>query len=177
MLPAGDYVGEPRVVARLKGRGSADDRPGRFEGTRRVAEDDGWPGDGETDAPARVPTEITTETARSILSHNQSPDVPFATSINPYRGCEHGCIYCYARPTHAYLNLGPGIDFETRLTAKTNAAELLRRELGRPGYTCTPIALGANPDAYQPAERTQRITRRVLEGLAEWNGRFATVRR
>jgi DNA repair photolyase len=169
-LPAqlsGESVGEPRVVARIKGRGSADERQGRFEGTQRVAESDGWPGDGGADAPARVPTEITAETARSILSHNQSPDVPFATSINPYRGCEHGCIYCYARPTHAYLNLGPGIDFETRLTAKTNAAELLRRELGRPGYTCTPIALGANTDAYQPAERTQRITRRVLEVLAE----------
>jgi DNA repair photolyase len=110
---------------------------------------------------------VATERARSIVSHNDSPDVGFSQSINPYRGCEHGCIYCYARPSHAYLELSPGLDFETKLFAKTNAAELLRKELARPGYKPSPIALGANTDCYQPIERKHGITRQILEVLAE----------
>ncbi len=105
--------------------------------------------------------------SRSIISRNQSPDVPFGQSINPYQGCEHGCVYCYARPTHAYLDLSPGLDFETRLFGKQNAAELLRRELARPGYRCEVIALGAKTDPYQSVEREHRITRAILEVLAE----------
>ena len=107
------------------------------------------------------------ERARTIVSHNDSPDVGFDRSINPYRGCEHGCIYCYARPSHAYLELSPGLDFETRLFAKTNAAELLREALAKPGYAPKPIALGANTDCYQPIERRFKITRQILEVLAE----------
>jgi DNA repair photolyase len=112
---------------------------------------------------------VTIERARSIVSHNDSPDVGFDSSINPYRGCAHGCIYCYARPSHSYLELSPGLDFETKLYAKTNAAELLRAELAKPGYRPSPIALGANTDCYQPIERKYRITRQILEVLAECN--------
>jgi DNA repair photolyase len=107
------------------------------------------------------------ERARTIISRNDSPDIPFDQSINPYRGCEHGCIYCYARPSHAYLELSPGLDFETKLFAKTNAAELLREELAKPTYAVSPISLGANTDCYQPAERKYRITRQIVEILAE----------
>jgi DNA repair photolyase len=114
-----------------------------------------------------LPTQVTIERARSIVSHNDSPDVGFSQSINPYRGCEHGCIYCYARPSHAYLELSPGLDFETKLFAKTNAAEVLRETLAKPGYKPSPIALGANTDCYQPIERKYRITRQILEVLAE----------
>lgn len=120
--------------------------------------------DEESGSPA---TEVRPDASRSIISRNRSPDVPFDRSINPYRGCEHGCIYCFARPTHAYLGLSPGLDFETRLLAKPEAAALLRRELARPGYRCAPMALGTNTDPYQPVERTWRITRQVLEVLAE----------
>jgi DNA repair photolyase len=148
-----------------RGRGAPFNPEGRFESEVRDAFDDGW-GD-LPEEPRQVPTTVTAETARSILSHNDSPDIPFSRSINPYRGCEHGCIYCYARPTHAYLNLSPGLDFETRIFAKVNAAELLREALARPGYRCEPIALGANTDPHQPAEREWRITRRVLEVLFE----------
>ena len=148
-----------------KGRGAGINPDGRFEEQTRVSFDDGWGDPGEDDAPA-LKTIVTVEHAKSIISRNTSPDVPFTQSINPYRGCEHGCIYCYARPTHAYLNLSPGIDFETRLFAKTNAAELLRAELARPGYRCATIALGANTDPYQPVEREYGITRNILEVLA-----------
>ena len=105
--------------------------------------------------------------ARTIIARNDSPDIPFTQSINPYQGCEHGCIYCYARPTHAYLDLSPGLDFETKLFAKPNAAALLRAELAKPGYRCEPIALGANTDPYQPIEREWKITRSIIEVLAE----------
>ncbi|MFM7067206.1 MAG: PA0069 family radical SAM protein [Gammaproteobacteria bacterium] len=118
-------------------------------------------------APRHPATQVLPDTARSVLSHNQSPDVFFDRSLNPYRGCEHGCIYCYARPTHAYLDLSPGLDFETRLFAKHEAPALLRAALARPGYRCLPITLGANTDAYQPLERELRITRGVLEVLHE----------
>lgn len=118
-------------------------------------------------APPRVATQVTVEQPRTIIARNQSPDVPFDRSINPYRGCEHGCIYCFARPTHAFHDLSPGLDFEARLFAKPQAAELLRAELARPGYVCAPIGLGTNTDPYQPIERDWRITRSVLEVLAE----------
>jgi DNA repair photolyase len=150
---------------RIKGRGAASNPEGRFESIAKTIEDDGWHRD---DEPAPRPdTVVTEERARSIISRNDSPDIHFEQSINPYRGCEHGCIYCYARPSHSYLNLSAGIDFETKLFAKTNAAELLRKELAKPGYVCSPINLGANTDPYQPIERRYRITRAILEVLAE----------
>ena len=150
---------------RIKGRGAASNPEGRFETRETTREDDGWTR--EEEASPRPPTQVTLEHARSIISRTDSPDIPFTQSINPYRGCEHGCIYCYARPSHAYLNLSPGIDFETKLYAKENAAAQLRVELGRPGYTCSPINLGANTDPYQPIERRHAITRSILEVLAE----------
>ena len=146
-------------------RGARSFLPGRFEKAAREAFDDGWAP--EEKEPQELQTHVTEERSRSILSHNDSPDVGFDRSINPYRGCEHGCIYCYARPSHAYLELSPGLDFETRLFAKTNAAELLREALARPGYAPSPIALGANTDCYQPIERKYGITRQILEVLAE----------
>lgn len=149
-----------------KGRGAGGNPEGRFETQRREAADDGWfpdPGD----APARPKTVVADEPARSIFSRNDSPDLGFSQSVNPYRGCEHGCAYCYARPSHAYLGLSPGLDFETRLFAKPEAARLLRDELARPGYRCEPIHIGSNTDGYQPLERSRRITRSVLEVLRE----------
>lgn len=147
-----------------KGRGATLNVEGRFETLEREAVDDGWFDDAE---PRRLDTIVTEERVKSIISRNQSPDVPFSQSINPYRGCEHGCIYCYARPSHAYLGLSPGIDFETRLFAKVNAAETLLRELAAPSYRCELIALGANTDPYQPIERKYRITRSIIEVLAD----------
>ena len=138
-----------------KGRGATSNLQGRFERDERTRVDDGWQplvGQFDDDAPPRLRTSVSIERARSILSHNQSPDIPFSVSLNPYRGCEHGCVYCFARPTHAYLELSPGLDFETKLFAKTNAAELLRETLAKPSYRCEPIALGVNTDAYQPIE-------------------------
>lgn len=153
-------------MTKIKGRGVASNQEGRFEPVRIEAVDDGWFPPAE-DGPARPATTVTEERARSIVSHNDSPDVPFTQSLNPYRGCEHGCAYCYARPSHAYLNLSPGLDFETRLFAKTNAAELLRATLSKPGYRASPINIGANTDPYQPIERRYGITRKVLELLLE----------
>ena len=155
----------------LKGRGASLNPESRFGEWRREgrfeADAAEWTSpDGSETAPAPVKTQVTREIARSILSRNASPDVPFTTSLNPYRGCEHGCVYCYARPSHAYLDLSPGLDFETRLHAKVNAAELLRQALGKPGYRCETLALGANTDPYQPIEREFRITRGVLEVLS-----------
>ena len=146
-------------------RGALSQMQGRFETVERTAFDDGWEREDEPLEPLQ--TTVTVERARSIISKNDSPDIPFDQSINPYRGCEHGCIYCYARPSHAYLELSPGLDFETKLFAKTNAAELLRETLARPGYAPQPIALGANTDCYQPIERKFKITRQILEVLAE----------
>lgn len=131
--------------------------------------DDGWYQDPADDTcPDSLATEVVDEQVRTIISRNQSPDVPFDQSINPYRGCEHACIYCFARPTHAYWDMSPGLDFETRLIAKPNAAEQLRRELDKPGYRVSPIALGVNTDAYQPVEKHREITRDVLKVLAEY---------
>jgi DNA repair photolyase len=150
-----------------KGRGAGINPEGRFEKEQREAFDDGWNTPEEELPPLK--THVTIERVKSIISRNDSPDVGFTQSINPYQGCEHGCVYCYARPSHAYRNLSPGIDFETRLFAKVNAAERLREELSRPGYRCSVIALGANTDPYQPIERQHKITRGVLEVLAEFN--------
>lgn len=148
----------------VRGRGAASNRAGRYQALAREPWDDGW-------APAERPpppaTELTPDPSRSILSRNDSPDVPFDRSVNPYRGCEHGCVYCYARPSHAWLDLSPGLDFETRLLYKPRAPELLRAALARPGYRCAPLALGANTDPYQPAERRLGITRALLEVLLE----------
>jgi DNA repair photolyase len=149
-----------------KGRGATLNLEGRFESVVREPVHDGWGVGGQEDA-ARLKTIVTAERAKSIISRNQSPDIPFTYSINPYRGCEHGCPYCYARPTHAYLNLSPGLDFETRIFAKVNAAELLREELAKPGYRCETISIGANTDPYQPAEREWKVTRSILEVAAE----------
>ena len=147
--------------AAIKGRGAADNPPGRFEQLERERDDD--------DRVASHPrTVITLQQARSIISRNDSPDLPFNQSINPYQGCEHGCIYCYARPSHAYLGLSPGLDFETRIFAKENAAAMLRSELSHPGYRPELISLGANTDPYQPAERKLGVTRGILEVLWEF---------
>jgi DNA repair photolyase len=153
-------------MPRIKGRGAVSNAEGRFESVRREAVDDGWfpPEEAGSLRPA---TTVSEERARSIVSRNDSPDIPFDQSINPYRGCEHGCVYCYARPSHAYLNLSPGLDFETKLFAKTNAAERLRATLAKPGYRPSPINLGANTDPYQPIERRYRLTRQVLELFVE----------
>ena len=157
-----------KAQAPIKGRGAASRPSGRFEKQVRVGQDDGWGSVYEdADALPLLATTVTEERARSIVSHNQSPDVGFDQSINPYRGCEHGCVYCFARPTHAYLDLSPGLDFETRLYAKTNAVERVREEIARPGHRPTPIALGINTDGYQPIEKRYALTRGVLEVLAE----------
>ncbi|WP_372796770.1 PA0069 family radical SAM protein [Litorivivens sp.] len=147
----------------IKGRGSASTMAGRF--AIRTLELDP---DSDTNI-ASVPTEIRHEHARSLITRNRSPDVPFNVSINPYRGCEHGCVYCFARPSHSYLDLSPGLDFETRISAKTNAPALLREALSRPGYRCEPIALGINTDAYQPIERELQITRQLLQVASDFN--------
>lgn len=147
---------------RRRGRGARSNHSGRFETERRTAFDDGWETLGELDA---LRTDIYEEPARSIITQNKSPDISFDQSINPYRGCEHGCIYCYARPTHCYLGHSAGLDFETKLYAKTNAAELLERELARKNYVPKVIALGTNTDPYQPIERQYGITRSILEVL------------
>src|SRR3972149_8922489 len=149
-----------------KGRGAGINPEGRFEKVERETFDDGWNTPREDDLPP-LKTYVTVEHAKSIITRNDSPDIPFTQSINPYRGCEHGCVYCFARPTHAYLNLSPGVDFETRLFAKVNAADLLRKELAQPGYQCDVISLGSNTDPYQPIEREWKITRGILEVLAE----------
>lgn len=148
-----------------KGRGTLNNIDGRFNEFQRTEIDDGW----FHDEPANNLTEVSVESPRSIISRNQSPDLPFQQSINPYRGCEHGCIYCYARPSHAYLGLSPGIDFETKLTIKPNAAKLLRDELMATNYRCSTLSLGANTDPYQPIERHYNLTREVLEVMIEFS--------
>lgn len=148
---------------RLRGRGADTNRAGRFEATDREAFDDGW--DIDEDAQT-VRTELREERPRSAITYNRSPDLPFDRSINPYRGCEHGCVYCYARPTHAFLNLSPGLDFETRMIARHGIAAVLEGELRRPAYAVQPIAIGTNTDPYQPVERDLGIMREVLGVLA-----------
>ena len=158
---------DPAAPRPIKGRGAASNPEGRFESVRHHAEDDGWQSALLDDTAPRPRTEVTEERARSVISRNDSPDIGFSQAINPYRGCEHGCIYCYARPSHGYLNLSPGLDFETRLRAKINLAEVLRAELARPGYVVSPINIGSNTDPYQPVEKRWRLTRAALELLAE----------
>lgn len=148
----------------VKGRGAVVSPDPRFDSQRRRPVDDGWERDDEA---AVVATVLTAEQARTIITRNRSPDIPFDRSINAYRGCEHGCVYCYARPSHAYVDLSPGLDFETRIGFKPNAAALLRSELAKPGYVPQPIAMGTNTDPYQPAERSLGITRSLLEVLLE----------
>jgi len=157
-----------------KGRGAGINPEGRFENIERQAFDDGWTNEEREELPP-LKTQVTIERAKSIISHNESPDVGFSQSLNPYAGCEHGCIYCFARPSHAYRNLSPGIDFETRIFAKVNAAELLRKELSKPGYQCEELVIGVNTDAYQPIERELKITRSVLEVCAEFNQPVALI--
>jgi DNA repair photolyase len=171
--PTDDYFDPPpdeiyRPVARaVKGRGAASNPEGRFETIRHHAEDDGWSHALLDETEPRPQTEVTNERARTVISRNDSPDIHFTQAINPYRGCEHGCIYCYARPSHAYLNLSPGLDFETRLRAKGNLAEVLRLDLAKPGYTVSPLNIGSNTDPYQPIEKRWRLTRAALHVLAE----------
>ncbi len=158
-----------------KGRGAISNRPGRFEPGDRPREDDGWQGNAaicgeeDEDQPPPLATTVGIDASRSIIVRHDSPDLPFFQTINPYRGCEHGCIYCFARPSHAYLGHSPGLDFETRLYRKPEAARLLRAEFSRPSYRPAIIALGANTDLYQPIERRYRITRSLLEVFSEFS--------
>lgn len=149
-----------------KGRGAVSNPAGRFDNERSEVVDDGWSSGEAPEFPASSPkTSFFPDRTKNLIATNASPDIPFDQSINPYKGCEHGCVYCYARPTHAYLDLSPGLDFETRIFYKTNVVELLREALDHPRYTCSTIAMGTNTDPYQPAEKRFRITRRVLETL------------
>ena len=159
-----DLAPSPEIPARpVKGRGAVGNIDHRFSTEQRQAIDDGW----DQGEPPLPQTRLLFDSAKTIISRNDSPDLGFDQSLNPYRGCEHGCIYCYARPTHAYLGLSPGLDFETQIFAKPDAARLLREELSKPGYACSTIALGTATDAYQPFERQQKLTRAVLEVLLE----------
>ena len=154
------------AAGRRHGRGAQTNRSGRYEPIAYEPTDDGWESLAELEA---LSTEVQEVPARRIITRNESPDIGFDRSINPYRGCEHGCIYCFARPTHAFLGLSPGLDFETKLFAKTNAAQALERELAEPGYKVRTIAIGTNTDPYQPVERRYRIMRRILEVLSAAN--------
>ena len=156
----------------LKGRGAVSNATGRFEPETRIRTDDGWDvarilAEDEEAPPLR--TTVQNDTTRTVIAKNDSPDISFNQSINPYRGCEHGCIYCFARPTHAYLGYSPGLDFETRLVAKFDGAKLLEEELRKPGYQCQVIAMGTNTDPYQPIERKHEITREILKVLQAYN--------
>ena len=153
-------------IDRRRRRGARSNATGRFEKDSHEAYDDGWESLAELDA---FKTEVFEDAAKSIIAHNDSPDISFDGSINPYRGCEHGCIYCYARPSHCYLGHSAGLDFETKLYAKTDAAKLLEREFAKPGYKPSTLALGGNTDPYQPIERQRRITRSILEVMAKTN--------
>jgi DNA repair photolyase len=155
-----------------KGRGALNNPANRFYGEHSETVDDGWY---QSFAENSMATVVREEQAKTIISRNKSPDVPFMHSINPYRGCEHGCSYCFARPTHAYWDMSPGLDFETRIISKPNAAVLLARELAHPKYICDPIALGVNTDAYQPLEKKLRITRGILEVLREYRHPFSII--
>lgn len=159
-----------------RGRGATHNPPNRYDALHDAAFDDGWDTLGaDFAAMAPLPTTLTPDHSRSALSYNSSPDLGFDRAVNPYRGCEHGCVYCYARPSHAWLGYSPGLDFETRLTFKPDIAALLERELRRPGYQARPIALGSNTDPYQPVERTQRLTRQVLEVLERFGHPVSVV--
>lgn len=158
-------------LLRLKARASLSNAAGRFD-LARAAIDDGWE---QEEAPGSIATDLRHEQVKSLISYNRSPDLPFDRSINPYRGCEHGCIYCFARPSHAYLGLSPGLDFETRLIARPNAAAVLRAELSAKRYTVAPLAIGTNTDPYQPCERDLEITRNCLKVLGDFKHPVAIV--
>lgn len=151
-----------------KGRGAVSNWTGRYEQLQTEPFDDGWAEEDNEELP-KLRTTLTRDTTKTIIARNSSPDIPFDRSINPYRGCEHGCVYCFARPTHAYLGLSPGLDFETKLFFKPDAARLLERELRKPKYDCQVMAMGTNTDPYQPVEKSLRITRSILEVLAAFN--------
>ncbi len=180
-----DPLEEWRLPAKArKGRGAIGNPDGRFEHRQRVAIDDGWARPEATAAEAAgsdddplppLTTTVGVDKTRTIVARNDSPDLPFEQSINPYRGCEHGCVYCYARPSHAYFGLSSGLDFETKLFMKPDAPRLLAAELRHPGYRPAPIALGTNTDPYQPIERTHRLTRQIIETLAEFGHPFTIV--
>lgn len=159
-----------------KGRGAVTNLQGRYEVDQREKVDDGWlSSENEDGEPRPLRTQVFEEKAKSILTRNASPDIPFTVSLNPYRGCEHGCIYCFARPTHSYLGLSPGLDFESRIYAKINAPELLERELSKKSYVPEPIALGVATDAWQPVERDLQLTRRVIQVLHDRGQPFAAI--
>jgi DNA repair photolyase len=164
---------KPSPPGAVRGRGARSNASGRYEPERREDFDDGWTT--EDPQPAQIATTLTAEAARRIISHNDSPDVGFSASINPYRGCEHGCIYCYARPAHAYMGLSPGLDFETKLFFKPDAGRLLAKELSRPRYVPEVIHVGGNTDPYQPQERRLRVTRAVLETLSRFRHPFTII--
>jgi DNA repair photolyase len=164
MMPAPSMQSNP--PAAFKGRGTAQNPAVRFERESRDVFDDGWDNFDEIPPPQ---TSLLRDSSRSIIARNDSPDIGFDRSINPYRGCEHGCIYCFARPTHAYLGFSPGLDFETKIVFKPEAASLLEKELLKPGYVAQPIVLGSNTDPYQPVERTLKLTRQILEVLERFN--------
>ncbi|MCW5746047.1 MAG: PA0069 family radical SAM protein [Alphaproteobacteria bacterium] len=184
--PAPAEPDAPLAARARKGRGAIGNPASRYDSQTTVAVDDGWGSADDRDAatanphpddvdPPRLATTLTRDASRTIIARNTSPDVPFDRSINPYRGCEHGCIYCFARPSHAYLGLSPGLDFETRLLFKPDAAALLRQELAKKSYRCNVMAMGTNTDPYQPVERELKITRSILEVLAAFNHPFTIV--
>ncbi|WP_124552972.1 PA0069 family radical SAM protein [Methylophilus methylotrophus] len=156
-----------------KGRAASSNMVSRFDPHTRESLDDGWGSLDEEAPPLR--TEVMLDASRSVINYIQSPDLPFDRTLNPYRGCEHGCIYCYARPTHAYLGMSPGLDFESRLLMKADAVALLKKELAHPKYQCKPIALGMNTDGYQPIEREYQLTRQIIQVLSESNHPFSLV--
>ena len=158
-----------------RGRGAVSNYSSRFDASQQVPIDDGWPGGCEDEFAASTATQVCTDTARTVITRNRSPDVPFELSVNPYRGCEHGCVYCFARPSHAYLGLSPGLDFETRLFCKPDAGQRLETELARPAYRCRALALGINTDGWQPVERKLQITRQILEVLHACRHPFSVV--
>jgi len=164
----------PKQAIVFKGRAANSNANSRFDMLSKEAFDDGWQTE-EHELPAKLRTILEHDASKTLINYIQSPDLPFDRTINPYRGCEHGCIYCYARPTHAYLGYSPGLDFETRLLVKPNAIEILKKELANPHYRCKPIALGMNTDAYQPIEKDQQLTRKIIEVLSEANHPFSLV--
>jgi len=163
-----DAVREPQQG----GRGALSNASSRYDGEKKIRTADGW--DIEDELPP-LRTTLTRDATRTVLARNTSPDIPFDRSINPYRGCEHGCIYCFARPTHAYLGLSPGLDFETKILFKPDAARLLTAELASPKYRCDVVAMGTNTDPYQPVERELKVTRQILRVLSDYNNPVGIV--
>ena len=174
-----DYPDDPVAEPAHKGRGALSNDTSRYDTEKRIRTTDGWEAEAaavaEDDELPPLRTTLTRDATRTILARNSSPDIPFDRSINPYRGCEHGCIYCFARPTHAYLGLSPGLDFETRILFKPEAAKLLAAELAAPKYKCDVIAMGTNTDPYQPVERELKVTRQILRVLSDFNNPVGIV--